>query len=65
MQFFYKGVDISEASLKDSTYSLKREFYLLTAEGTELTPAAQAFVDFVLGAEGQQIVADNVLLPIN
>ncbi len=61
----FEGVDISEASLKDSTYTLKREFYLLTAEGTELTPAAQAFVDFVLGAEGQQIVADNVLLPIN
>ena len=60
----YEGVAISTATLKDSSYKLKREFYLVVKEGATLSPAAQAFIDFVLSEEGQAIVADNKLLPI-
>ncbi|MDD4414014.1 MAG: phosphate ABC transporter substrate-binding protein [Oscillospiraceae bacterium] len=60
----YEGVTISTETLKDGTYKLKREFYLLTKTGATLSPAAQAFVDFVMSDAGQQIVADNMLLPI-
>ena len=60
----YEGAAISTDTLKDGIYKLKREFYLLTKAGATLSPVAQAFVDFVMGDAGQQIVADNKLLPI-
>lgn len=60
----YGGVACSEATLKDGSYALKREFYLVTKTGAVLSPEASAFVEFVLGADGQKIVADNKLLPI-
>ena len=60
----YEGVAISTSTLKDGTYKLKREFYLLTKTGATLSPAAQAFKDFVMSEAGQQIVKDNKLLPI-
>lgn len=60
----YEGVAISTDTLKDGSYKLKREFYLLTKTGAALSPAAQAFIDFVMSEAGQQIVADNKLLPI-
>jgi phosphate transport system substrate-binding protein len=60
----YEGVSISTETLKDDTYKLKREFYLLTKAGGELSPAGQAFMDYVLSSDGQNIVADQNLLPI-
>lgn len=60
----YNGVEISTETLKGNTYKLKREFLLVTKTGATLSPAAQAFMSFVLSDEGQKIVADNKLLPI-
>lgn len=60
----YEGVLISTETLKEGTYQLKREFYLLTKTGETLSSPAQAFVDFVMSDAGQQIVANNKLLPI-
>ncbi|MDR1639425.1 MAG: phosphate ABC transporter substrate-binding protein [Clostridiales bacterium] len=60
----YEGVTVSSDSLKDGTYKLKREFYLVTKQGATLTPAAQAFKDYVLGTDGQKIVGEKKLLPI-
>jgi len=61
----YEGVAISTDSLKDGSYTLKREFYVLTKTGGELSPAAQGFIDFILSDAGQQIVQDNKLLSIS
>ncbi len=60
----YEGVAISNETLKDGSYKLKREFLLVTKEGAELSAAAQGFIDFILSDAGQGIVADNNLLPI-
>ncbi len=60
----YEGVAISEDTLKDGSYTLQRSFLMVTKEGAELSPAAQAFMDFVLSDEGQQLVTDNKLIPI-
>lgn len=59
----YENVEISVATLKDGSYKLKREFYMLTKKDADLSPAAQSFIDFVLSEAGQKIVADNQLIP--
>ena len=60
----FENVQISEAALKDGSYTLKRDFYLITKKGAELSAEAKAFMDFVLGSSGQGIVKDNKLLPV-
>ena len=40
------GVDCSEATVQDGTYAIQRPFIVITKEGAELTPAAQAFLDY-------------------
>jgi len=60
----YENVKISEASLRDGSYALKRRFLLLTKTGAELSAEARAFLNFVLSDEGRAIIADNKLLPV-
>ncbi len=60
----FEGVAISSETLKDGTYQLKRDFLLLTKQGAVLSPAAQAFMNFVLSEAGQELVAAMKLLPI-
>ena len=60
----YNGVEISEDTLKGGSYALKREFLLLTKSGADLTPAAAAFIDFVMSDAGQKLVSDNKLLSV-
>lgn len=60
----YEGVTINDTTLKDGTYMLKREFWIITKQGAALSPAAQAFLDFVMSKGGQTIVAENKLLPV-
>lgn len=60
----YEGVAISTDTLKDGSYKLQRSFLLVTKEDAELSDAAQAFIDFILSGEGQQLVTDNKLIPV-
>ncbi len=60
----YEGVAISTDTLKDGSYKLQRSFLLVTKEDAELSDAAQAFIDFILSDEGQQLVTDNKLIPV-
>lgn len=60
----YEGVSISTNTLKDGSYKLQRSFLLVTKDGAELSGAAQAFIDFILSDEGQQLVTDNNLIPV-
>jgi len=61
----YEGVAISNETLKDGSYKLMRQFYMVVKEGRELSAAAQAFIGFVLSAEGQQIVESKKLLSVD
>ena len=58
------GVAISDATIKDGTYTLQRPFVMVTKEGTALSDAAQAFLDFVLSGEGQAICTQVGLVAI-
>lgn len=58
------GVAISDATIKDGTYTLQRPFVMVTKEGTALSDAVQAFLDFVLSDEGQAICTQVGLVAI-
>lgn len=49
------GVEISTDTIRDGSYKLQRPFLMVTKEGVELDPAAQAFLDYALSDEGQSI----------
>ena len=51
------GVEATEATVKDGSYVVQRPFVLVTKEGTELSPAAQAFFDYALSADAASIIA--------
>ena len=52
------GVKASEATVKDGSYVVQRPFILVTKEGTELSPAAQAFFDYAISPEVADIIAN-------
>ncbi len=57
------GAPATEEAIKAGEYALSRPFLMVTKEG-ELRPEVQAFLDYVLGEEGQAIVADNNLISV-
>lgn len=58
-----EGAEASAEAVKNSSYKISRPFNIVTKEGN-LTENGQKFIDFILGDEGQQIVADNKLIPL-
>ena len=57
-----EGVDATEANVLSGDYKVSRPFLYLS--NGELSPAAQAFLDFILSAEGQAIVGMDYI-PVN
>ena len=51
------GVTPSEATVKDDSYKVQRPFVLVTMEGKELSPAAQAFFDYAISSDAASIIA--------
>ena len=51
------GVTPSEATVKDGSYKVRRPFVLVTMEGKELSPAAQAFFDYAVSSDAASIIA--------
>ena len=58
-----EGVAPSSATVLDGSYKVSRPFIYITAHS--LSPAAQAFIDFVMGPEGQSIVEESGFIPVN
>jgi phosphate transport system substrate-binding protein len=50
-------------NIKSGSYKVARPFNIVTKDA--LSESAQAFVDFILSAEGQQVVADNHYIPLD
>ena len=51
------GVAPSEETVQDGTYEIQRPFVMVTAEGTQLSPAAQAFLDYAMSDEVAEYIA--------
>ena len=57
------GVAPSEESVKNETYAIQRPFVLVTIEGTELNAAAQAFFDYAMSTEANEVIAVAGVVP--
>lgn len=51
------GVIPTEETVADGSFPIQRPFVVVTVEGTELSPAAQAFLDYAMSAEVADIIA--------
>lgn len=51
-----EGVEPSKYTVADGTYAIKRPFLLVYNKTKTITPAAQAFLDFISSADGQSII---------
>lgn len=57
------GVDATVENIKNGAYTLARPFNIATKKG--LSEVAQDFVNYILSAEGQQVIADNKYIPLD
>ena len=59
------GVECTEDTVKDGSYAIQRPFVMVTKEGTELSAAAQAFLDYAMSADVADIIAGAGAVPAN
>ena len=57
------GVECSEETVLDGSYEIQRPFVLVTKEGAELSPAAQAFFDWALSADASDLIRSAGAVP--
>ena len=57
------GVDCAEATVQDGTYEIQRPFVMITKDGTQLSDAAQAFLDFAMSADAASLIAQAGAVP--
>ena len=58
-----EGVAANEATIKDGSYKMQRNFNFVTVEGKELSESAAAFFNFVLSAEADSLVLNAGAVP--
>ena len=59
------GVTPTEETVKDGTYLIQRPFVLVTKEGVELSPVAQAFFDYTTKGQANDIITASGVVPAN
>ncbi len=59
------GAEPTAEDIKSGAYPVSRPFNYVHNEETELSEVAQAFLDFILSDEGQQIVEEQGFISIN
>lgn len=59
------GVEATTDNVKSGTYAISRPFNIAVSKDEALSDAAQDFYNFIMSAEGQQIVEDNKYIKIN
>lgn len=58
------GVACTEETVLDGSYQIQRPFVLVTKEGSELNPAAQAFFDWAVSAEAADLIRQAGAVPL-
>lgn len=59
------GAEPTNENIQSGDYTVSRPFNYVTNEDAELSELAQAFLDFVLSDEGQQVVEEQGFIPVN
>ncbi len=59
------GVAPSEETVKDGSYVVQRPFVLATRTGEDLSPAAQAFFDYITSSDAASIISQQGAVPVN
>ena len=59
------GVTPTEDTVKDGSYAIQRPFVLVTKQDTALSAAAQAFFDYAMSAEANEIISKAGAVPVN
>ena len=57
-------VEATEDNIKSGSYPIARPYNFLLNDSQQPSDIAQAFVDYILSADGQAIVADNGYIPV-
>ncbi|MDR0514272.1 MAG: substrate-binding domain-containing protein [Coriobacteriaceae bacterium] len=57
------GTEATTANVKSGSYKIVRPFNIATKSG--LSAVAQDFVDFIMSAEGQKVIADNGYIAVD
>lgn len=58
------GVEASEATVQDGTYTIQRPFVFVTKKGETLSDAAQAFIDFAISGDADDLIAQAGAVPL-
>ncbi len=58
------GVAPSEATIKDGSYKVQRNFVLVTKKDTKLSDAAQKFFDYMTSSEASEIIRKAGAVPV-
>lgn len=58
------GVAPSEATVKDGSYAVQRNFVLVTKTDSKLTDAAQKFFDYITSADASEVIKNAGAVPV-
>ena len=58
------GVEANETNIQDGSYKFQRNFNFVTLTENELSPAAQAFYDYLLSPEATDIIKNAGCVPV-
>lgn len=58
------GVVPSEATIKDGSYKVQRNFVLVTKKGSKLSDAAQAFLNYITSADASEVIRNAGAVPV-
>ena len=58
------GVECSEETIQSGDYAVQRNFVMVTNDNTELSPEAQAFLDWALSADADEYVREAGCVPV-
>lgn len=59
------GVEATTENVKNGSYAISRPFHIAIKTDAKLSDAAQDFYNYIMSAEGQQIIEDNKYIKID
>lgn len=57
------GVDCTEATVQDGSYEIQRPFLMITKDGTQISDAARAFLDYAESSDVADLIAQAGVVP--